>query len=59
VVAAATVLRSSVRSTPVGNDVRQGYVSVEAAAELYGVVVDPITLDVNKVATERLRAARR
>jgi N-methylhydantoinase B len=43
----------------VGNDVRQGYVSVEAAAELYGVVVDPLTLEVDVVATERLRAARR
>ena len=40
-------------------DVKQGYVSVEAAAELYGVVVDPITLDVDVTATERLRACRR
>ena len=40
-------------------DVKQGYVSVEAAAELYGVVVDPTTLDIEVTATERLRAARR
>ena len=40
-------------------DVKQGYVSVEAAAEFYGVVVDPITLDVDVTATGRLRASRR
>jgi N-methylhydantoinase B len=40
-------------------DVRQGYVSVKAAAELYGVVVDPDTLMVDRGATEQLRAARR
>ena len=43
----------------VANDVRQGYVSVEAAAELYGVVVNPITLEIDIVATERLRATRK
>ena len=43
----------------VGHDVKQGYVSVEAAAELYGVVVDPATMEVDVAATERLRAARR
>ena len=43
----------------VAADVKQGYVSVEAAAELYGVVVDPVTLDVDGPATERRRAARR
>lgn len=43
----------------VASDVRQGYVSVKAAAELYGVVVDPNTLEVDLVATERLRATRR
>jgi N-methylhydantoinase B len=42
----------------VAEDVRQGYVSVKAAAELYGVVVDPETLAVDRAATERLRAAR-
>ena len=40
-------------------DVKQGYVSIEAAAELYGVVVDPTTIDVDVTATERLRACRR
>ncbi|HMH54261.1 MAG TPA: hydantoinase B/oxoprolinase family protein [Candidatus Acidoferrum sp.] len=43
----------------VAEDVKQGYVSIEAATELYGVVVDPTTLNVDVVATERLRAARR
>jgi N-methylhydantoinase B len=38
-------------------DVRQGYVSIAAAAELYGVVIDPKTLVVDQVATEKLRAA--
>ncbi len=40
-------------------DVRQGYVSRDAAAELYGVVIDPDTLEVDLAATERLRASRR
>jgi N-methylhydantoinase B len=43
----------------VANDVGQGYVSVEAAAEAYGVVVDPGTFAVDRAATERLRAAGR
>jgi len=43
----------------VEDDVRQGYVSVKAAAELYGVVVDPDTFAPDHAATERLRAARR
>ncbi len=42
----------------VAEDVRQGYVSVKAAAELYGVAVDPETLAVDAAATERLRARR-
>ena len=37
------------------HDVKQGYVSIEAAAELYGVVVDPVTLDVDLTATRRRR----
>ena len=41
-----------------GEDVRQGYVSVKAAAELYGVVVDPQTFAVDHAATEKLRAAK-
>ena len=43
----------------VREDVRQGYVSATAAAELYGVVIDPETFVVDMVATERRRAARR
>lgn len=43
----------------VQHDVRQGYVTVKAAAEVYGVVVDPATFAVDQAATERLRAARR
>jgi N-methylhydantoinase B len=39
-------------------DVRQGYVMVKSAAELYGVVLDPETFEVDAVATEKLRAAR-
>ncbi len=43
----------------VANDVRQGYVSVAAAAELYGVVVDPDTFEIDAAATEKLRATLR
>jgi N-methylhydantoinase B len=39
-------------------DVRQGYVSIKAAAEHYGVVIDPETLAVDRAASERLRATR-
>jgi N-methylhydantoinase B len=39
-------------------DVRQGYVSIKAAAQHYGVVIDPETLAVDRVASERLRATR-
>jgi len=42
----------------VREDVRQGYVSVKAAAERYGVVVDPETFVVDRAATEKLRAGR-
>jgi len=42
----------------VREDVRQGYVTVKSAAELYGVVLDPETLEVDIAATETLRAAR-
>ncbi len=41
----------------VRNDVRQGYVSVEEAGELYGVVVDPESFIVDVDATGRLRAS--
>ena len=43
----------------VAEDVRQGYVTVKAAAELYGVVVDRETFAADRASTERLRAARR
>ena len=42
----------------VAEDVRQGYVSVKAAAERYGVVVDPQTFTVDEAATAKLRSAR-
>jgi N-methylhydantoinase B len=42
----------------VREDVRQGYVSVKAAAELYGVVVDVETFVVDQAATDKLRAAK-
>jgi N-methylhydantoinase B len=39
-------------------DVRQGYVSANAAAELYGVVVDPKSFKPDQTETEKLRAAK-
>jgi N-methylhydantoinase B len=39
----------------VAGDVRQGYVTVESARELYGVVVDPKTLELDVAATEARR----
>ena len=43
----------------VREDVRQGYVSIEAAAEIYGVILDPVTLAVDAAATEMRRARLR
>ena len=43
----------------VAHDVRQGYVSVRAAAELYGVVLDETMLEVDEAATTRLRSSGR
>jgi N-methylhydantoinase B len=43
----------------VAHDVRQGYVSAKAAAELYGVVIDAETFVVDDAATEKLRGALR
>jgi N-methylhydantoinase B len=40
----------------VQEDVRQGYVSVQAAAAQYGVVIDAETYEVDAAATEKLRA---
>jgi N-methylhydantoinase B len=42
----------------VREDVRQGYVSIEAAAEKYGVVIDGETFAVDEGATDKLRAAK-
>ena len=42
----------------VAEDVRQGYVSVAAAAESYGVVLDEKTLEVDRAATERRRRGK-
>jgi N-methylhydantoinase B len=38
------------------HDVRQGYVSVAAASEHYGVVIDPTAMQIDEAATERLRS---
>ena len=43
----------------VENDVRQGYVTLAAALEFYGVVIDPETFEADPQATEKLRAAKR
>jgi len=43
----------------VRNDVRQGYVSAGAARELYGVVIDPETFEIDEAATQSLRASLR
>lgn len=40
----------------VRDDVRQGYVSIEGAKEHYGVVIDPVSLKVDALATDSLRA---
>jgi len=40
----------------VRRDVYQGYVSVKAAAELYGVVIDPVTCEIDRAATQRCRS---
>ncbi len=42
----------------VQSDVRQGYVSVAAAAEYYGVVIDPETFEIDEAATAALRRER-
>jgi N-methylhydantoinase B len=41
----------------VATDVKQGYISLEKAAEAYGVIVDPETFEVDLAATEERRAA--
>jgi N-methylhydantoinase B len=39
------------------HDVRHGYVTAKAAAELYGVVIDAETFVVDEAATAKLRAS--
>jgi N-methylhydantoinase B len=41
------------------DDVRQGYVTVTAAAELYGVIIDPQTFAADQASTDKLRARLR
>jgi N-methylhydantoinase B len=43
----------------VAADAKQGYISLAAAKELYGVVLDPQTFEADMAATERLRASFR
>jgi N-methylhydantoinase B len=43
----------------VADDVRQGYVSLRAAADLYGAVLDPQTFAVDVAASEKLRTAKK
>lgn len=42
----------------VAKDVRSGVVSIEAARRDYGVAIDPATLEVDRQATDLIRAAR-
>ena len=42
----------------VREDVRQGYVTAKAAAERYGVVIDPKTFAIDQAATDKLRASQ-
>jgi len=42
----------------VSTDVLDDYVSVEAARERYGVVIDPATCEIDHVGTQRMRASR-
>ena len=39
----------------VRQDVIEGYVSVEKAMEDYGVIIDPVSLEVDEVRTHKLR----
>lgn len=42
----------------VANDVRNGFVSVEAAATAYGVCIDPVSFSVGEAETRRLRGVQ-
>jgi N-methylhydantoinase B len=39
-------------------DVKNRYISLELAREVYGVVLDPVALEINWTATEELRRMR-
>jgi len=39
-------------------DVKNRYISLELASEVYGVVLDPVALEINWTATEELRRMR-
>ena len=41
----------------VRQDVVNGYISIEHAKNDYGVIIDPLTLDINTEATKNLRAS--
>jgi N-methylhydantoinase B len=41
--------------TKVLEDVRNGFVSIEKAKEDYGIVIDPITFEVNEEKMQKLR----
>jgi N-methylhydantoinase B len=43
----------------VARDAKQGYIALEAVKRLYGVVLDPDTFEVDRAATDRLRASLR
>jgi N-methylhydantoinase B len=45
------------RAEDVAVDAKQGYISLAAVKEFYGVVLDPDTFEVDLAATERLRAS--
>ncbi len=42
----------------VAEDVRNGYVSIDAAREAYGVAIDPVALTVDRVQTQKLRGSK-
>jgi N-methylhydantoinase B len=43
----------------VASDAKEGYISLAAVKDLYGVVLDPETFAVDIAATEKLRASMR
>ena len=57
--AAASARRSTASWTAIEHDVRQGYVSLRAAREQYGAVIDPATGRADLAASAGLRASMR